>query len=112
MSTDTPACPVEYTLDLLGGTWTLLVLRDLLRFSPIRFGELRRSLGGISARTLTDRLRHLEAEGIVTRTVYAEVPVRVEYALTPRGESLAPVLTAMAAWGRQDRAAHGAPDGT
>lgn len=105
MNTDPSSCPVAYSLSVLGGTWTLLVLRDLLRFEPVRFGELRRSLGGISARTLTDRLRHLEAEGIVTRTVYAEVPARVEYALTERGRSLQPVLEAMAAWGRLDQAA-------
>lgn len=103
MSTKDPACPIEYSLSVLGGTWTLLVLRDILRFQPVRFGELRRSLGGISTRTLTDRLRHLEDEAIVTRTVYAEVPVRVEYALTKRGQSLQPVLEVMAEWGRKDR---------
>ncbi len=107
MSTVEPPCPVEYSLTVLGGTWTLLILRDLLRYEPVRFGALRRSLGGISARTLTDRLRHLEAEGVVTRTVYAEVPPRVEYALTARGRSLQPVLESMAAWGRQDQIRNG-----
>jgi DNA-binding HxlR family transcriptional regulator len=77
----------------------MLVIRDLLEGTR-RFGDLRRSLAGISPKTLTDRLRELEASGLVTRTMYAEIPPRVEYDLTERGRSLAPVLAALADFGR------------
>lgn len=84
---------------VLDGKWTMLIIRDLLG-GVRRFGELRASLAGISPKTLTDRLRSLEDHGLVTRTMYAEIPPRVEYALTPAGEAVAPVLTALGAWGQ------------
>lgn len=91
-------CPVRRSMDVLGGKWTLLVVRDLL-VEPRRFGELLLTLGGVSPKVLTDRLKSLEREGILTRTVYPEVPLRVEYALTERGRELRPVIDALAAWG-------------
>lgn len=93
-----PACPVEITLMLIGSKWAVLVLRDLLTGTK-RFGELKRSLSGISQKVLTSELRQMEARGLVLRRVYAEVPPRVEYSLTALGQSLQPVLLAMAAWG-------------
>lgn len=91
-------CVVERTAAVIGGKWTTLILRDLLRGTR-RFGELRASLGSVSPKTLTDRLRELERDGIITRTVYPEVPPRVEYKLTDKGEALRPVIDTMAAWG-------------
>lgn len=91
-------CPVRRSMDVLGGKWTLLVVRDLL-VEPRRFGELLITLGGVSPKVLTDRLKSLEADGILTRTVYPEVPLRVEYALTDLGRELRPVIDALAAWG-------------
>lgn len=93
-------CVVERTAEVIGGKWTTLILRELLRGSR-RFGELRASLAGISPKTLTDRLRELEQSGVITRTVYPVVPPRVEYALTDKGEALRPVVDAMAAWGAE-----------
>lgn len=93
-----PACPVETTLTLIRDKWTVLVLRELLTGTK-RFGELKRALGHVSQKVLTARLREMEESGLVTRTVYAEVPPRVEYALTPLGQSLQPVLSAMWDWG-------------
>ena len=94
-----PACPVAVTVSLIGSKWKLLILRNLLQ-RPWRFNELRRDLEGISQKVLSDSLRALEEDGIVTRTVYAEVPPRVEYALSPLGESMRPILDAMEQWGR------------
>ena len=91
-------CTVERTIDVIGGKWTTLILRDLLGGTR-RFGELRSSLEGISPKTLTERLRELEACGVLTRKIYPEVPPRVEYALTDKGKALRPVINAMAAWG-------------
>ena len=93
-----PACPVATTVALIGSKWKLLILRDLLA-RPWRFNELRKDLNGISQKVLTDSLRALEADGIVTRTVYPEVPPRVEYALSELGESMRPIISAMEAWG-------------
>lgn len=92
-------CPVSRALEALDGRWTILVVRDLLGGTR-RFGELRDSLVGISPKTLTDRLRSLEAHGLVERRMYAEIPPRVEYSLTASGRSLEPVLAALADWGR------------
>ncbi|MBI3687731.1 MAG: helix-turn-helix transcriptional regulator [Actinobacteria bacterium] len=92
-------CPVAATLSVLDGRWTILVVRDLLAGTR-RFSELRRSLAGVSPKTLTDRLRALEGAGLVRRQIYAEVPPRVEYSLTERGRTLEPIIDAMAAWGR------------
>ena len=92
-------CPVSRALEALDGRWTILVVRDLLGGTR-RFGQLRDSLVGISPKTLTDRLRSLEAHGLVERRMYAEIPPRVEYSLTASGRSLEPVLAALADWGR------------
>jgi DNA-binding HxlR family transcriptional regulator len=94
-----PGCGVERTLRVLDGKWTTLVVRELLS-GPKRFGEIRAALGAPSAKTLTDRLRMLEHQGILTRTVHAEVPPRVVYALTAQGHSLSGILYAMLVWGR------------
>ena len=94
-----PACPIATTVQLIGSKWKLLILRNL-RARPWRFNELRRDLRGVSQKVLTDSLRSMEADGIVTRTVYPEVPPRVEYALSPLGRSMEPILDAMEAFGR------------
>jgi DNA-binding HxlR family transcriptional regulator len=93
-------CPVARAVAVLDGKWTMLIIRDLLR-GVRRFSDLRTSLAGISPKTLTDRLRELEAEGIVTRTIYAEIPPRVEYQLTAAGLRLRPVIDALASWGAE-----------
>ncbi|MGI6032417.1 MAG: winged helix-turn-helix transcriptional regulator [Coriobacteriales bacterium] len=93
-----PACPVETTLSLIGDKWQVLIIRDLLG-STMRFGELRRSLGGISQKVLTTQLRKMEAAGLVHREVFPEVPPRVEYSLTELGKSLKPIVDSMAQWG-------------
>ena len=95
---DLPACPVETTLKLIGNKWEVLVLRDLMPGTK-RFGELKQSIGGISQKVLTSKLREMEADGLVERHVFAEVPPRVEYSLTPLGLTLKPVLDAMEQWG-------------
>ena len=93
-----PACPVATTLALISNRWKVLIVRDLLD-GPRRFGELRRSVGDISQKVLTQNLRQMEQDGLLTRTAYAEVPPRVEYELTAVGQSLRMVLDAMWAWG-------------
>ena len=98
-----PDCPVAVTVRMIGSKWKLLILRNLLG-RPWRFNELLRSIEGISQKALTDALRSMEADGLVARTVYAEVPPRVEYALTDLGESLRPVIRSMEAWGAAYRA--------
>ncbi|OUP11087.1 helix-turn-helix domain-containing protein [Collinsella sp. An2] len=98
VSSPLPACPVETTLTLIRDKWTTLILRELLSGTK-RFGELKRSLSGISQKVLTARLREMEENGLVTRTIYPEIPPRVEYTLTPLGLSLKPVLSAMWDWG-------------
>ncbi|BCL79975.1 helix-turn-helix transcriptional regulator [Ktedonobacteria bacterium brp13] len=90
-------CPIERTLEVLDGKWTILILRDL--FTGVkRFGELRRSLQTISPKMLTERLRALEEQGIVERIVFSEVPLHVEYQLTERGQSIRPIFDAMKTW--------------
>ena len=93
-----PECPVATTVQLIGNKWKLLIIRNLL-VRPWRFNELHKNLDGISQKVLTDSLRSLEQDGLITRTVYAEVPPRVEYALTELGETLRPILDAMEVWG-------------
>lgn len=93
-----PECPVATTVSLIGSKWKLLIMRNLL-VRPWRFNELKKSLEGISQKVLTDSLRSMEEDGIITRTVYPEVPPRVEYALSEVGESMRPILTAMQEWG-------------
>lgn len=97
-NTPLPACPVETTLTLISDKWKVLILRDLLPGKK-RFGELKNSIGHVTQKVLTVQLRQMEASGLVNRTVYAEVPPRVEYSLTELGYSLKPVLDAMWAWG-------------
>ena len=91
-----PDCPVATTVQVIGSKWKLLIMRNLLT-RPWRFNELQKNLEGISQKVLTDSLRSMEADGIVTRTVYPEVPPRVEYALSPLGETMRPILDAMQA---------------
>lgn len=93
-----PVCPVQTTVQIIGSKWKLLIIRNLL-VRPWRFNELKKSLEGISQKVLTDSLRALEADGIIIRTVYAEVPPRVEYSLSELGESMRPILDAMSTWG-------------
>ncbi len=98
-----PACPVETTLTLIGDKWKVLILRDLLTGTK-RFGELKKSVGNVSQKVLTAQLRAMEDSGLLTRTVYAEVPPRVEYTLTELGESLKPILDSMWNWGEEYKA--------
>lgn len=93
-----PDCPVERALGVLDGKWTVLVIRELMSGTR-RFTELRRSLAGVSPKTLTDRLRALEQRGLVERRSFAEIPPRVEYSLTADGRTLEPVIAALGAWG-------------
>jgi DNA-binding HxlR family transcriptional regulator len=95
-----PGCPVEVTLDLIDGRWKGVVLHHLLAAGCLRFNELHRRLPGITQRLLTKQLRELEGAGLVDRTVYAEVPPRVEYRLTKEGESLRPLIAFAEAWGK------------
>ena len=101
-----PACPVETTLMLIGDKWKVLILRDLLTGTK-RFGELKKSVGNVSQKVLTAQLRDMEEKGLITRTVYAEVPPRVEYSLTELGQSLKPILDAMQSWGEGYKASVG-----
>lgn len=98
-----PACPVETTLMLIGDKWKVLILRDLM-LGTKRFGELKKSIGSVSQKVLTAQLRAMEDSGLLTRTVYAEVPPRVEYTLTELGQSLRPILDAMWNWGEEYKA--------
>jgi DNA-binding HxlR family transcriptional regulator len=95
-----PSCPVQACADIVCSKWTVLVLRDLSE-GRTRFCELERSLAGISPRTLSLRLRALEEEGIVDRRTFPEVPPRVEYELTPKGEALMPLIEDMRQYGRE-----------
>lgn len=99
MKEELPTCPVETTLMLIGDKWKVLILRDLMDGTK-RFGELKKSVEGISQKVLTSHLRQMEDKGLISRKVYAEVPPKVEYTLTELGMSLQPVLLAMATWGQ------------
>ncbi|SFK65280.1 transcriptional regulator, HxlR family [Lachnospiraceae bacterium KH1T2] len=94
-----PECPVATTVSLIGSKWKLLIMRNLL-VRPWRFNELKKSLEGISQKVLTDSLRSMEEDGIITRTVYPEVPPRVEYTLSELGESMRPIINSMESWGK------------
>lgn len=96
--TELPECPVATTVQLIGNKWKLLIIRNLLN-RPWRFNELKKDLDGISQKVLTDSLRSMEEDGIITRTVYPEVPPRVEYALSELGETMRPILASMEQWG-------------
>ncbi|MBM6593770.1 winged helix-turn-helix transcriptional regulator [Microvirga pudoricolor] len=91
-------CSVEDTLSLIDGKWKIVILYKLLR-GTLRFNEIRRQIPAVTQRMLTNQLRELEADGLVIRTVYPEVPPRVEYSLSAKGRSLEPVLLALKAWG-------------
>lgn len=98
-----PACPVETTLTLISDKWKVLIIRDLLPGTK-RFGELKKSTGSVSQKVLTSQLRQMEESGLLIRTVFPEVPPRVEYTLTELGQSLKPVLDAMWSWGEEYKA--------
>ena len=101
-----PACPVETTLMLIGDKWKVLILRDLMPGTK-RFGELKKSIGSVSQKVLTAQLRDMDAKGLVSRKVHAEVPPRVEDSLTELGKSLNPILDAMRTWGENYKAQKG-----
>lgn len=94
-----PECPVATTVQLIGNKWKLLIIRNLTYQEIQRFGDFLKSIPGISKKVLTDNLRALENDGLIDRAVFAEVPPRVEYSLTPLGKSLKPILDAMYTWG-------------
>lgn len=100
MNKELPACPVETTLMLLSDKWKVLILRELIGGTK-RFGELKKSIGGVSQKVLTSNLRSMEDDGLLNRKVYPEVPPKVEYSLTETGYSLKPVLDSMLKWGEQ-----------
>lgn len=95
---DLPVCPVATTVGLIGNKWKLFIMRNLLTGTQ-RFGELNKSIPGVSQKVLTENLRSMEADSIVIRTVYPEVPPRVEYKLSELGESMRPIIFAMESWG-------------
>ncbi len=93
-------CPVEGTLRIIGGKWKLLILKELFQETK-RFGELHKSLNGITQKMLTQQLRELERDGIILRKVYLQIPPKVEYSLSPLGQSLRPILDLMHQWGAE-----------
>ena len=98
-----PECPVATTVQLIGSKWKLLIIRNL-QMRPWRFNELKKNLEGISQKVLTDSLRSMEEDGIIVRTVYPEIPPRVEYSLSKLGESMKQILDAMEQWGNNYKA--------
>jgi DNA-binding HxlR family transcriptional regulator len=104
-SGDSVYCPVQHTISIIQGKWTLIILRDLMG-GKRRFGELRKSAGGISPKTLSVRLKELEDAGILSRTVFAEVPPRVEYEMTDKGRELGGMIEIMATWGAKWKQDH------
>ena len=105
-------CHFELTLQLIGGKWKLLVIYFLSLQEVIRFGQLRRALPEISERMLVRQLRELEDDGLVSRTVYGTVPPRVDYALTPLGVSLVPIMESLKAWGKMYESSRDLSDAT
>ncbi|MGP1440417.1 MAG: winged helix-turn-helix transcriptional regulator [Treponema sp.] len=103
MKNELPECDVELILMLISDRWKILIIRDLLTGTK-RFGELKKSVHGISQKVLTAHLREMESDGLVNRKIYAQIPPRVEYSLTETGWSLKPVLDKMAEWGKDYRA--------
>lgn len=101
-----PECPVEVTLSMIGDKWKILIIRELSEGTR-RFGELKKSVGQISQKVLTENLREMQADALVSRKAYAEVPPRVEYSLTELGMSLKPVLAALKKWGSAYKKASG-----
>ncbi|MCB2291300.1 helix-turn-helix transcriptional regulator [Clostridium sp. CS001] len=93
------SCAIELTLDIIGGKWKPIILWRLAKNDVLRFSELKRSMGAITQKMLTQQLRELEAYEMVNRKVYAEVPPKVEYSLTKQGKSVMPILDIMCNWG-------------
>lgn len=100
---DESSCPVTATMQVLGGKWKAILINAIYFTSPARFGELKRSVKGITQSMLTQQLRELEEDGIISRKIYAEIPPRVEYTLTEFGLTLSPIIQAMAKWGKEYR---------
>ena len=93
-----PPCPVATTLMLIGNKWKIFIIQQLMD-KPFRFSELRRAIPGISEKVLTDNLRALEKDGLITRTVFPEIPPHTEYALSDLGDTMRPIIKSMATWG-------------
>jgi len=100
---DEESCPVTATMQVLGGKWKAILINAIYLTSPARFGELKRSVKGITQSMLTQQLRELEDDGLISRKIYAEIPPRVEYTLTEFGLTLSPIMQAMAKWGEEYR---------
>ncbi len=100
---DEKSCPVTATMQVLGGKWKAILINAIYHTSPARFGELKRSVKGITQSMLTSQLRELEDDGIISRKIYAEIPPRVEYTLTEFGLTLSPIMQSMAQWGEEYR---------
>ncbi|TAE17978.1 MAG: transcriptional regulator [Bacteroidetes bacterium] len=100
---DENSCPVTATMQVLGGKWKAILINAIYHTSPARFGELKRSVVGITQSMLTQQLRELEDDGVISRKIYAEIPPRVEYTLTEFGLTLSPIMQAMAKWGEEYR---------
>lgn len=100
---DEISCPVTATMQVLGGKWKSILINAIYLTAPARFGELKRSVVGITQSMLTQQLRELEEDGLISRKIYAEIPPRVEYTLTEFGLTLSPIMQAMAKWGEEYR---------
>jgi DNA-binding HxlR family transcriptional regulator len=100
---DENSCPVTATMQVLGGKWKSILINAIYHTSPARFGELKRSVKGITQSMLTKQLRELEDDGVISRKIYPEIPPRVEYTLTEFGLTLSPIMLSMAEWGKQYR---------
>lgn len=100
---DEKSCPVTATMQVLGGKWKAILINAIYHTSPARFGELKRSIKGITQSMLTQQLRELEDDGIISRKIYAEIPPKVEYTLTEFGLTLSPIMQSMAKWGEEYR---------
>lgn len=98
-------CPIETTLSLISGKWKLLIMKELIK-EPVRYGTLKSKIPKVSAKVLTQQLKEMETDGVVIRTIYAEVPARVEYSLSPMGKSMLKILREMAAWGLKNDKVH------
>ncbi|MCL6604998.1 MAG: helix-turn-helix transcriptional regulator [Paenibacillus sp.] len=101
LSENCSLCPVEFTVNIIGGKWKILILYHLINNDMIRFNQLQKKLSSVTHRTLTRQLRELEEDGMVNRVTFAEVPPRVEYSLSDKGKSLTPILLQMRDWGLQ-----------
>lgn len=100
---DEKSCPIAATMQVLGGKWKAILINAIYLTSPARFGELKRSVKGITHTMLTQQLRELEDDGLISRKIYAEIPPRVEYTLTEFGLTLSPIMQSMAKWGLEYR---------